>query len=168
MSPGAPSPRNRAISVMSLFPSPRSRWPDRSLQLSGSPEQRLTGRRISRAGRQFVSRAATNTLQNHGSRWRVRTEPLGQTTVVFVSLLFFLTVSFELTMNQLFCAPEAPSLTVLATTSDWHVDELRASVKPAGPTPLMILLMRSEWESLEDHSARMASSAAMLAGVLMS
>ncbi len=64
-------------------------------------------------------------------------------TMVSVSLLCFVTLSFELTMNQLFCVPEDPSLTVLATPSDWHVDELRASVPPE-PTPLMILLMRVE------------------------
>ncbi len=63
--------------------------------------------------------------------------------MVAVSLLCFVTLSFELTMNQLFCGPETPSLTVLATPSDWHVDEFRASVLP-GPTPLVILLMRIE------------------------
>src|SRR5271165_4492642 len=88
------------------------------------------------------ARPNRSSFPDQGRRWRVRTEPLGQ-TMVSVSLPCFITLSFELTMNQLFCVAEAPSLTVLATPSDWHVDELRASVPP-GPTPLMILLIRSE------------------------
>ena len=38
--------------------------------------------------------------------------------MVFVSLLCLASMSFELTMNQLFCVEEPPSLTVLVTLSD--------------------------------------------------
>ena len=69
---------------------------------------------------------------SNGRAQAARTEIPAQ-TMVSVSLLFFVTLSFELTMNQLFCVDEAPSLTVLATPSDWHVDELRASAPPRRP-----------------------------------
>ena len=39
---------------------------------------------------------------------------------------------------------------------------------PLGPTPLLILLILVAYESLESHSARMASSAAMFELVLLS
>ena len=81
--------------------------------------------------------------------------------IVSVSFAFLVTTSLLLTMNQLFCVEAVPSLTVFATLSGWHVVASSASVPPV-PTPLMILLMRVEYESLEDHSARMASRAAML------
>ncbi len=79
--------------------------------------------------------------------------------IVTVSFDCLFTTSLLLAMNQLFCVAAIPSFRVLVPLSGATVDAFNASAFP-GPRSCYLLILVA-YGSLEFHSTRIASIAAM-------